>query len=66
MKMSGEDFIEVLRIFGFYTEKCLTFGYYIQIWNKVFLWQSLPKVFSRNGRFIYKMPDGSIRTKKIN
>jgi hypothetical protein len=25
----------------------------------------LPNVFSRNGRLIYEMPDGSIRTKKI-
>ena len=25
----------------------------------------LPNVFYRNGRIVYEMPDGSIRTKKI-
>jgi len=25
----------------------------------------LPNVFYRNGRLVYEMPDGSIRTKKI-
>ncbi|MCL1972523.1 MAG: hypothetical protein FWG57_06000 [Endomicrobia bacterium] len=26
----------------------------------------LPNVFYRNGRIIYEMPNGSIRTKKLN